>query len=144
MSEPIKFSGAAALNKQAQEIKKLQLDLGALTPALDLELRAVVREGAAIIAAEAAVLAPRRSGKLASRYRPFALHGRDYGVKAGVRNTLPYANVIEYGGTIRPRGVPIVFQPRAPLGTAVERDADAVLEAVTKAFDRIVRRQGWR
>ena len=80
-------------------MRQFRRDLKQLDNEVDKRLRGELREIAADVAAEAAVLAPRRTGALAASYKPFVTQRG-----AGVRSRLPYAPVIEYGGTIRPQG----------------------------------------
>ena len=90
------------------------------------------------VAAEAAPLAPRRTGALAASYKPFVTQRG-----AGVRSRLPYAPVIEYGGTIRPRGVPIEIARSQPVTRAVLRQQDRAVERAGDAVDRAARDSGW-
>lgn len=103
--------------------------------ALQRELKEVVGK----VAAEAALLAPRRTGALAESYKAYTR-----GNVAGVRSALPYAGVIEFGGTISPRGTPITIQRSAPITRAVQRQTDSIVEHVGDAIDTAARRAGWR
>src|SRR3954465_1154146 len=78
--------------------------------ALQKELRQAVGK----VAIEAAATAPRKTGTLARSYRPFTR-----GNVAGVRSNLPYAPVIEYGGTIEPKGSPVHIRRYEPVTRAV-------------------------
>ncbi len=63
---------------------------------------------------------------------------------AGVRSRLPYAGVIEYGGTIRPRGVPIEFRRYQPVSRAIERNADQIAEELGDRIEDLTRRHGFK
>lgn len=102
-------------------------------------IREVLKDAAGIVATEATLLAPRRTGRLARSYKPFTR-----GNTAGVRSRLPYAPVIEYGGTIRPQGVPILFERSAPVTRGLERKVDAVTARLVVGFDAASRRAGWQ
>jgi phage gpG-like protein len=90
------------------------------------------------VAEEARATAPRQSGALAESYRPFTR-----GNIAGVRSRLPYAGVVEYGGTIDPRGAPITFGRRLIVTKAAEREADRVVDEIGSSIEEIARRHGW-
>lgn len=131
----------AARNETAVRIDglaKLRRDLRDLDKDALKELRLVLKSAADEVAREASATAPRRTGNLARSYQPFTR-----GNVAGVRSKLPYAGVVEWGGTIRPRGVPIEFQRRQPIGRALERRQDQIIEKVADGIDDIARRNGW-
>ena len=102
-------------------------------------LQGGLKDAASVVATEAAAHAPRRSGALAKSIRPYAA-----GNKAGVRSRLPYAGVVHWGGTIKPRGVPIKFERRPFIAEAVDRKQDAIVARVAVALDAAVRRAGWK
>lgn len=120
-------------------LRTFRRDLKRLDPALDRELRKELRTGVAIVAARAAQIAPRQSGRLARSYRPFVTQSG-----AGIRSSLPYAPVIEYGGEISPRGTPIRFARRMPVTTAAEQYADRLVDKFGDAVERAADRTGWR
>lgn len=60
-----------------------------------------------------------------------------------MRNRVPYAAVHEYGGTISPRGAPISIRASAPIGRAVERQEDAIIDALGDGIDRVAERHGF-
>ena len=108
-------------------------------PPLVRELREVLKHAAEIAARQASVLAPRKTGRLARSYRPFTR-----GNTAGVRSRLPYAGVIEFGGTISPKGTPIDIRRYEPVTRAVEQRADAVEAELAAGFDDLARAHGFR
>lgn len=116
----------------------LRRDLRATDRAAGREIQKVLKEAAALAAREASTLAPRRTGALARSYRPFTR-----GNTAGVRSPLPYAGVVEFGGTISPRGVPITFRPYEPINRAIERRRDAIINHIGDGIEAVARRNGW-
>jgi phage gpG-like protein len=124
---------------RTENLAQLRRDLKRLDPLIDRELRDSIKEAADKVAVTAGALAPRRSGALAHSIRPFVS-----GAKASVGSTLPYAGVVEFGGSIRPRGVPITFKPAGMVGRAVEDHADQIVEDIADGVDRAARRAGWR
>lgn len=124
---------------RTEGLREFRRDLRRLDPALDRELRIELRESIIKVAAQAALLAPRRTGELAASYRPYVRQNA-----AGIRSALPYAPVIEYGGTIRPRGVPIEFKRSLPVTRAVLREADTIVESFGDAVERAADKTGWR
>lgn len=123
--------GTDGLRDFRRDLKKLDADLA---KGLTRELR----EEVAKVASEAGTLAPRLTGALASSYRPFVTAR-----SAGVRSRLPYAPVVEYGGTIRPRGADIVIKRSEPVTRAVIRQADAIVHGFGDAVERSARKAGW-
>jgi hypothetical protein len=120
-------------------LRDFRRDLRRLEPEVDKELRKELRQAVLIVAARAAQLAPKQSGALARSYRPFVTQ-----TMAGIRSSLPYAPVIEYGGSIEPRGTPIRFARREPVTTAVEQYANRLVDEFGDAVERAADRTGWR
>jgi hypothetical protein len=124
---------------RTEGLRDFRRDLKRLDPQLDKELRDELKVAVTRVAVRAAATAPRRSGRLARSYRPFlTMRG------AGVASTLPYAPVIEYGGTISPRGTPIKIRRYEPVTRAVEADANRIVEQFGNAVERAADRTGWR
>jgi hypothetical protein len=119
-------------------LAELRRDLRRLEPTTAKEIQRVLKEGAEIVAREAALLAPRRTGALAESYKAYTR-----GARAGVRSSLPYAAVHEYGGTIRPRGTPILIQRSEPITRAVERQANAIVDELAAGIEAATSRDGW-
>ncbi len=133
--------GVSEINPQIQieGLAQLRRDLRAIDAGLSRELNVELRQTVNIAARDAATLAPRRTGKLARSYKPFTR-----GNIAGVRSPLPYAPVNEYGGTIRPRGVPIDIRRSQPVSRAVERNADRIAEELGDRIEDLARRHGFK
>jgi len=98
-------------------------------------VQAVTKRAAGLVADEARSLAPRRSGRLAASIRATTA-----GAKGVVRSPLPYAKVHEYGGTIRPKGTPIMIKRSLYVHRAMDRKADDVLNELARGFERVVQR----
>jgi phage gpG-like protein len=124
---------------RTQGLAELRRDLRKLEPQVDKELRESIKEAADKVAVTAGALAPRRSGALAHSIRPFVS-----GAKASIGSTLPYAGVVHWGGTIRPRGVPITFERTEFISRAVDDHSGALVEDIADGIDRAARRAGWR
>lgn len=123
---------------EVEGLAKFRRDLNQLEPAVDKEAQKEIKQAVGKIATTAGAQAPRQSGDLAHSIRPFGS-----GARLGVGSKLPYAKVLEYGGTIQPRGVPIKFQPSLFVTKAVEDHADELVEDIGNAVDRAARRVGW-
>lgn len=119
-------------------LREFRRDLKRLDPAVARELQTELRDAAGKVAAQAALLAPRRTGRLARSYRAFVRLRA-----AGVRSSLPYAPVIEYGGSIQPRGVDILFKRAEPVTRAVERQAGMIVDEFGDAVERAADKTGW-
>lgn len=129
MATPVQVEGMAKFRRSVKAIDK-----GALA-----EVQAVTRYAAEIVASKARTNAPFRSGKLHD-----SIVGTTSGASGIVRSPLAYAAVHEYGGTIRPRGVPIVIQRSAYVDRAADDSQEQVMEALATGFDTLCRLHGWR
>jgi hypothetical protein len=128
---------------RVEGLKELRKVLKATDRSVNLELGKDLRVAAGIVAQGASGLAPRQTGALAASYR-----GGGAGLRAYVRSTLPYAALIEFGGTTgrghsasRPGATRVRAQ--APVRRALEGSQDAVVEAVAHGIDVAARRAGW-
>lgn len=124
---------------EVQGLRALRVSLRAVDRAALREVQKVSKAAAQIVAEEARTNAPRRTGNLAA-----SLRGTTQGNAGIVRSPLPYAKVHEWGGTIRPRGVPITIKRSAYVDRALDAKADQVGKALMDGFDRIARANGWR
>lgn len=103
------------------------------------EVSRVLAAAAGPISREAAALAPRQSGALSRSIRPVVLGARVY-----VGSPLPYANVVHWGGSIRPRGVMISFPRRDFVSRAIEHHTYRLAEDTGDAIDHAARQAGFR
>lgn len=129
---------ARELAVKVHGLKELRRDLRRQDPDTVKEIRETLRRAAGLVARQAATIAPRRTGRLAESYRPFTR-----GNIAGVRSALPYAAVHEYGGTISPRGVPIVIRRTAPVSRVVMRETESIVRELEDGIMDVARRHGW-
>ncbi|MGI8593938.1 MAG: hypothetical protein ACR2ML_06155 [Solirubrobacteraceae bacterium] len=60
-----------------------------------------------------------------------------------IRFTAPYAKVVHWGGTIRPRGAPITFRRRPFLADAAEAQMDEFVDELERELDGIFARNGY-
>jgi hypothetical protein len=100
-------------------------------------LDAVIKNAGEIVAREAAAFAPRRTGRLADSYRSSVR-----GTSAIVRNRVPYGDLIELG--FHPGGGETLVPGRTPIGRAVQRQEDVLVEQIARGFDKIARDRGFR
>ena len=129
MADAVRIEGLADLRR----------DLRRADPEIRREVTRALRAGAVTVAAAAGPLAPRRSGTLASSFRPGSS-----GDTAFVRSRVPYAGVVEFGGTIRPKGTPIEIRPQPAVTRALALREDSIVEKVGDALDGVFARAGWR
>ena len=128
---------------KVENLAQFRRDLRQLDKTVNRELTRSLRGAAEIVAARASALAPRKTGTLAASYRGGAAGTRGY-----VRSRVPYAPVIEYGGSVgrghsstRPGATYIRAQ--APVRRALEARQDEVVDAVGDAIERAARDAGW-
>lgn len=124
---------------RVEGLREFRRDLKRVSPAVDKGLGVEIKKAAENVAREARANAPRRTGAYADSIRVYATRGG-----ASVGSRLPQAGLLHWGGTIRPRGVPITFARRAVVYEAAERQANRIAERVGDAVDVAARRNGWR
>jgi hypothetical protein len=120
--------------------REFQRDLKKLEPAVAKELRQDIKAaaGKVAVAASASAGSFSRTGEYAKSIRPYVTARG-----ASVGSRLPQAGVLHFGGTIRPRGVPIVFKPRPVISDALDRRTDQIVQDFGDAVDRAARAAGW-
>jgi hypothetical protein len=114
-----------------QGLKDVRRTMRATTPMANRVINQELRKAVVPIAAEARVLAPKRSGKMAASTRPYAT-----GSKVGVRSFHP-------GGTISPRGFPITFSRTEFITRAVRGREAAIAKDISDSLQAAARRVGW-
>lgn len=126
---------------RVEGLREFRRDLKRLSPELDRELAKEIKSAAQTVAREARAdpRTPRRTGRYANSIRVYAAKGG-----ASVGSRLPQAGVLHWGGTIRPRGVPIEFPRRAVIFDAAERQSPRLVEDVGDAVERAARKAGWK
>jgi hypothetical protein len=120
-------------------LRDFRRDLKRLSPELDKQLRGQLRRAVVRVVTRARTNAPKVSGDLARSYRPFVTQRA-----AGIRSRLPYAPIIEYGGTIAPRGESFTIDEQLPVTRAVLGEKERVVEDFGDAVDRAARTAGWK
>jgi hypothetical protein len=121
-----------------QGLKDVRRTMRATTPMANRVINQELRKAVVPIAAEARVLAPKRSGKMAASTRPYAT-----GSKVGVRSFHPGAGVVHWGGTISPRGFPITFSRTEFITRAVRGREAAIAKDISDSLQAAARRVGW-
>jgi phage gpG-like protein len=118
--------------------REFHRDLKRLEPETAKLFRVDLRGIGVRVAAEARSQAVRQTGRYAGSIRPYVTVR---GVSVGSR--LPQAGVLHFGGTIRPRGVPILFPARPVISEAVDRNTDRIVNELGDAVELAARRTGW-
>lgn len=129
---------------------KVRRDLKMIEAGVGREVTAAFRAAGGVVAARTAALTPRGPGP-----RPRAKNPNDRlphvadTIRAGtkgkaitVRSTHPAAPVLEFGGTIAPRGVPINFRAREMAQTAGQRTVADLEQELERQLDALLRRHG--
>lgn len=122
---------------RVEGLAELRRDVRRADKEVGKELQRELRDVAKDVASDAASLAPRSTGKLAGSYR-----GTARGTKGIVRNVQFYARFIEFG--FHPRGGDTFVQGTNPVGQALERNEDAIVEGVGDAVEKAATNLGWR
>jgi phage gpG-like protein len=109
-----------------------------MQPDVRREVSRALKEGAVVVARASGPLAARRTGALAGSFKPGASQ-----MKAYVRSRLPYAGVLEYGGTIKPKGAPVVIKAHPAATLALERNQEKIVDHIGDAIERVASTHGW-
>lgn len=123
---------------RVEGLREFRRDLKRVSPEVNAHLRDEMKRLGETVAAEARSAAVKRTGRYASSIRAYAA-----GPGVAVGSRLPQANVLHWGGTIRPRGVDITFQQRPVISQAVERHENQIVDRVGDMIERAARRGGW-
>jgi hypothetical protein len=121
-------------------LKQLARKLRGIDRDLARELQRTNKTIAEKVAAEARSQVPVRTGHAAGSVKARASAQRSSVVGGGP--TVPYYPWLEFGGTIRPRGTPIV-RPRAPgryILAAVRKEREVDVDTYVDALNDILRR----
>jgi phage gpG-like protein len=119
-------------------LREFRRDLKRLEPETAKLLRSDIRAIAERVAAEARAAAVSRTGGYAASIRPYVTARG-----ASVGSRLPQAGVLHFGGTIRPRGVPITFPARPVISESVDRNTDRLVDEIGDAVEQAALRAGW-
>ena len=116
----------------------MRRDLRKFEPLVAKELRRDERRIATEVAKEASGRAVRLTGEYAKSFKPSVTNRG-----AAIVSKLPQAGVVHFGGTIRPRGVPIVFKPRPVVSDVIDEETDQIVDQMGDAVERAARSAGW-
>lgn len=129
-----------------QDLRQLRADLESVELGLGREVNEALREGAEPVRLQAAANTPVGPGPQSAKdnlphiAETLQTVPRAYG--AAIVSRHPGAGVLEYGGTIAPKGKPIHFTPHEMARRAGEEKAGEVQNRVVAALDRLLKRFG--
>jgi phage gpG-like protein len=109
-----------------------------MQPDVRREIPKALKEGAKLVQRAGRPYVARRSGDLAADWR---IGGGQKAVY--LRNRKPYAGVIEFGGTIQPKGTPFTIAAQPSMTRALEERQEQIVEAIGDALDGVATRHGW-
>ena len=132
------MAGLKTNSAVAAGFKEFRRDLKRLQPEAEKALRKDIKAAAGKVALAAQATAPRVTGAYAKSIRPYVTARG-----ASVGSRLPQAGVLHFGGTIRPRGVPITFPARPVISLALDRQTDRIVDDLGDAIEQAARRVGW-
>jgi hypothetical protein len=125
------------LTIRVQNLNQFRRDVKRADRTVAKELQAELGEVAKDVAREATSIAPRgQTGALAGGYRGVALGG-----KGVVRNRVFYSRFIEFG--FRPGGGSRFVEGQHPIGRAIERREDQIVEDLGDAIENAALKLGW-
>jgi len=120
--EPVRVDGLKELRRT---LKKLDpVSAKALTKELKGSVGPIIRDARGRVKV--------RTGKHRDAMRPFA-----QGARVGVRLPLPSAELLNWGGTISPKGHPITFPRTEFLTKPAEKHRDEIPDAIGDAIERV-------
>lgn len=120
--------------------KEFRRDLKKLEPDVAKRLQQDIKQAAGKVASSASSAAQSyaKTGKYARSIKPYVT-----AKGASVGSRLPQAGVLHYGGTIRPRGVPIKFPARPVISTALDQQTDQIINDLGDAVEQAAKHAGW-
>ena len=137
---------ADTIRADFQNITETRRDLNSVELGLGRELSGPLRRGADGIATKAGPFTPRGPGPQSSRdvlpHIGDTILGAAFGSGAVVVSTHPGAPVLEYGGTISPKGYPIVFPSHAMAHKAGEAELPRIESEITLQINALLTRHG--
>lgn len=119
-------------------LRKLRRDLGRMVPGSERLVASTIREILQPIAGDA-----RSEAADFSEQIPPTIRGVAYATQGSIRSRLPQAGVWEFGGTIEPRGHPIVIEGQHFVLDAWEENATTTMAALEREFEGFARRYGF-
>ena len=141
---------AVTIRARFPNASQVRRDLKMIERGIGREVTAAFRTAGMVVAARTAALTPRGPGPRAGAKNPNdrlphvadTIRAGTKGKAITVRSTHPAAPVLEFGGTIRPRGAPIHFRARAMAKTAGERTTADLERELERQLDALLRRHG--
>lgn len=125
-------------------IRKLQRDLKAMVPGAVVEMRQTIKGALApmLRVAKEQAYKRRQTGELGDAWIASVR-----GTSGALRNRLPQARPLEFGGTIAPKGTPISLAPATNMvygpGGAIEEGKHETERGLLLGFERLSRRNGF-
>lgn len=134
---------ADTIKASFQDTTGVRRDLESVRLGLGRELNAILRDAGDTVARKAKPLTPRGPGpRSAGDNLPHiadTISGAALPTGAAVITSHPAGPVLEYGGTISPRGHPITFEAHAMAHKAGEAQLPRVERDVTRRIDDLLR-----
>lgn len=124
---------------RVEGLRELQRDLRRVDTGLPRELRQAGLAAAEVVAQQARVLVPVRSGRLQRTIKARAQQ-RGASVKAGTAKTVPYAGVTEFGGAVPAGSGTAHHTPRPFMYPALEQSRDRAIDRYTDAVRALISR----
>lgn len=129
-----------------QDTAEVGRDLESVRLGLRRELNDVLRGAGDIVARKAKALTPRGPGPQSEKdnlpHIGATLSGAALPTGIAVVSSHPAAAVLEYGGTISPKGHPITFKQHAMAHKAGEAEIPRLVPAVRQRIDDLMRTHG--
>lgn len=130
--------------------KQVRRDLKHIEEGIGREVTAAFRAAGGVVAARTSALTPRGPGPRRGAKNPNdrlphiadTIRAGTKGKAITVRSTHPAAPVLEFGGTIQPRGVPITFRAREMAKRAGDQTTSEMEAALEQHLDALLRRNG--
>lgn len=135
----------ATFKVHTADLRGLRQDLESVQLGLGRELTRILREEARLIAAGAIANTPIGPGPTPGNPEPHmasTIASRATATGAAITSTHPGAGVLEYGGTIAPRGTPITIAQNAMAHRAADDQRAAFERRVGQRIDALLRRHG--
>lgn len=128
MADAIRVEGLAGL----------VADVRAMQPDVRREIPKALKAGAKLVQRAGRPYVARLTGELAADWRIGGGQKQVY-----LRNRKPYAGVLEFGGTIQPKGTPFEIKAQPSMTRALEEKQEQIVDAIGDALDGVATRHGW-
>ena len=138
-------AGATSLNVKVDGLADLRRAVKAVDKAGLKAIQLILKDSSELVARDARSLAPHRSGKLAAGIR-----ATTSGSKAVVRDKVPYAALIHWGGSTgrghRPGAAwsgSVIVHPSLFVSRSIDRNEEVIANHLAEQFDDLIKRSGW-